>query len=39
MNFEVMSDLYLAGLCAVAMVGWLARELAIDIASSMRTRR
>ena len=38
MNFEVMTDLYLAALCAVAMVGWLARELAIDIRSSLRTR-
>ena len=37
MSFEVMSDLYVAAVCGLAMVCWLARELAIEI-RRLRTR-
>jgi len=38
MNFEFVTDLYLAAFCGIAMIGWLARELALDI-RSLRARR
>jgi hypothetical protein len=31
MSFDVMSDLYVAAVFGLAMVFWLARELAIEI--------
>jgi len=31
MNLDVMSELYLAALCAVGVVVWLTREIAVEI--------
>jgi hypothetical protein len=31
MNLDLMSDLYMAAVCAVVVVGWFAREIAAEI--------
>ena len=31
MNLDLMSDLYMAAVCAVIVVGWFAREIAAEI--------
>jgi hypothetical protein len=31
MDLDLMSDLYMAAVCAVVVVGWFAREIAAEI--------
>lgn len=39
MPFDILSDLVLTGLCAAAMAGWIARELAARARLGVRARR
>ena len=39
MNFEIVSDLYLAALCAAALAIWVGRELSVGLWAGRSARR